>query len=190
MASLAAKQYRADSIVESYRANGCNLRDTINHFKKRRVNHNTIRRAIKRFEETGNSKFKQITGRPISASTPELCDKVDKELNKDHQLSLRVLAQRTNTSARTIGRVKKKLGYRSCKAISAPKTTPDQDSRTIRGATKNYKNLVPSGGSKILIMDDETYVPIVPTQVSGVKWYSKKPGQEIPDDTNHLIQSI
>lgn len=63
----------------------------------------------------------------------------------------------------------------------APKMIKNQPKRIIKGATKIYKQLVPSGGEKVIVMDDETYVPADPSQIPGKHYYSIKPNQNLPD---------
>lgn len=182
MASLAKKQYRSDAIADFYRRADGDLSATIEHFKKENVSHMTVRRAIKRLVETGSSQFKPITGRPKSETTTKATKMIDKDLQKNPKLSNRQLARMHNTSDATVRRIKKDLGYKSYKAQPAPKIVKDQGPRIVTGATRIYKKLVPSGGEKILVIDDETYVPIDPTQIPGDKYFSEKAGSPVSDD--------
>jgi len=181
MARVSQLQYRADMVVEFYKAHGCDSSLTCAHFQSQAIPRSTIYRIIKRYKETGECKFRAITGRPRSKTTPQLCDKIDKALGAKPTASVRELAAKFNVSPTTVTRVKKQIGYRSFRARPAPKLINNQEQRIISGSTKIYKQLVPSGGSKVLVIDDETYVPQDPEQVPGLHFYSQKNGSPVDD---------
>lgn len=189
MAELQFKQYRANSIADFYRSSGGDLKSTVDHLKKQSVSHMTIRRVVKRIVETGSTDFKPITGRPKSPLVKSATKKIDKTLTRDPVRSGRDLARQNNISEKSVRRIKSELGFKSFKAQPAPKLIKDQAQRIVSGATKIYKKLVPSGGNKILVIDDETYVPVDPTQVPGQHFYSQRQNQLVPDEAKFKFKT-
>lgn len=47
--------------------------------------------------------------------------------------------------------------------------------------TKIYQKLVPSGGNKVLVIDEETYCPVNPIQIPTWRFYSQKQGPAVAD---------
>lgn len=180
MSQLKIKQYRAHCIVEFYRANSCDLKATLDHFKSDNVHPTTVRRAVKRYQQTGSTKFKPITGRPRTASTKEKVKLVDHYLKRDPDMATRKLAHKCSLFKSTADRIKHELGWKSYTKQQAPKMINDQGERIVRGATKIYKQIVPSGGSKIIVMDDETYVALDSDNIHGKSYYSQRPAFDTP----------
>lgn len=181
MASLAKKQYRAEEIVRFFLAHECNRRVTLDHFKQQKINHMTIRRAIDRYETTGSSNFRPITGRPTAQTTMTATGVIRRLCNKDPSISVRSLATKANISRATCARVKRDLGGKTYKQKVAPKMIKDQEKRIISGARDIYKQIVPSGGGKILVADDESYIPLDPSQVPGPSFYTEFEGRPVDD---------
>lgn len=182
MNTLNKCQIRSDMIVQFYCDHDCDTNSTVKHFRAQNIHRSTIYRAIKRFRDSGSSKFRPITGRPRSVSTKTTTNKIDKRLTRRPETSVSKLALIGKCSKSTALRIKNRLGFKSYTAQPAPKMIAHQEERIKTGATKIYKKLVPSGGGKILIMDDETYVPIDPGQIPGKHFYSQKDGLSVPDE--------
>lgn len=180
MARVAELQFRANSIVDFYRKHDNNKAMTAAHFSMQNIDRSVIYRVIKRFEERGTTTFAKKTGRPRTETTPQLIKKIDKTLERDPNISIRNLASSMKVSRCTAQRAKVEAGWKSRRCLNAPNTTPEQEKRIVTGATRIYKKLTPSGGGKILIMDDESYFPADPNQVAGPKNFSFKPGFEVP----------
>lgn len=167
-------KYRTKVIIKFYCDNAKDKALTVRHFSEQSMDRSVIYRIINRFEERGTIDFRPKTGRPRTQVTENLLKKVDRTLQRDPGLSIRALAKKLNISKTSATRAKKEAGYASFKCISAPKTSPEQEKRIITGASRLYKKLVPSGGAKIIVMDDESYFPCDPKQVTGPKFYSEK----------------
>lgn len=179
MASLAQKQFRAQEIVNFFLAHSSDKKVTIDHFKEQNYNIKTIRRAIERYQATGTSNFKPITGRPVTQATKNAKRVILREYKDNPIISVRSLATKAKVSKSTCANIKKDLGGKTYKQKLAPKMINNQEERIIRGARQIYKSLVPSGGSKILIEDDESYIPLDPMQVPGNNYYTEFEGQPV-----------
>jgi hypothetical protein len=78
-------------------------------------------------------------------------------------MSIRLATKRLNLSKTTLQRLKaKKLGIKEFIKQKAPKYIKDQKSRAKTGCRKIYEKAI----RKILIIDDEIYVPIDPSDVN------------------------
>lgn len=158
MATLAEKQFRANIIVDFYCAHNYDKALTWNHFKVQKFPRSTVYRVISDYDKSNSSKFKQITGRPTTKLTKSVISKIDKQLEENPEISVRQLANKFKISPSSAQIAKKRIGYKSYVQQPAPKLVKNQSERIIKGATKIYKQLIPSGGSKIIVMDDETYM--------------------------------
>lgn len=133
----------------------------------------------------GSANFKLITGRPIEDSTKTATKVIDKTLKAKPDISDKELARQTNKSPKTVKKFKGNLGWNTRVKPKALKMIKDQEKRICKGAAKIYKQIVLSKGAKILIMDDETYVPLDPTQVPGKHFYSLK--HDVPIDPRFVF---
>ncbi|KAF2903524.1 hypothetical protein ILUMI_02662 [Ignelater luminosus] len=92
MSTLNEKQFRATTIVNFYRENNEDLSRTLKHFKNQNYSESTIRRAVKRYTQTGSSKFKTISGRKADVMTHEKIKRMTKAFEKDPETSMREMA--------------------------------------------------------------------------------------------------
>lgn len=180
MASLANHQYRADTIAHYYRAHGCDRLGTVKHFIEQKVPRATIYRAIKTIEMNGNCKFRPISGRPKTKTVERAKKVIDRKLERKPDTSVRELARISQVSVGTAFNLKKELHYNCYTKQPTSKTTVNQEERIKRGARKLYEKLIPSGGEKIVVMDDETYVFQDPSEIPGKQFYNEKPGRPVP----------
>lgn len=175
---------RARSIIEFYERHSQNRLDTLYHFRQQKVPDRTIRNVLKRYIEDGQVGFKQLPGQQPTVNTPRLQKKVLKKARQDRSKSDRVSSRELGLTLSTYRRVKKAAGIRSRKKRRSPKYNPGQIDRCIKGAAKLYKDSIPSGRNFFFVLDDETYVPLDPTQVAGDKYYLSDDEQETPvEDT-------
>jgi len=99
--------------------------------------------------------------------------------NKD-RISVRTAGAKLGLSKSYVGEIKtKELHINSYKKRLAPKYVKDQVQRVKSGAKYLYRRIIPSGGEKTLVMDDETYIPEDPQQVRGEEYYHCSCKQEI-----------
>lgn len=62
----------------------------------------------------------------------------------------------------------------------------DQAQRCKTNAWKLYNRIVSGGVKKIVVIDDETYVPLDPSQIPGTQYYNEVEGQTL--DITHKLK--
>lgn len=111
-------------------------------------------------------------------------DKVDKFYKDNPESSVRNTALKLRIPSSSVQYIKtKKLGIKSYVKEAVPKYTGDQALRAKRSCRKLYRNILPASGEKLLIIDDETYVPIDPTQIPGKRYFHARSKKEVSDNT-------
>ncbi|KAF2902624.1 hypothetical protein ILUMI_03558 [Ignelater luminosus] len=179
MSTLNEKQFRATKIINFYRQNNEDLPRTLKHFKNQNYSESTIRRAVKRYTQTGSSKFKTIPGRKADVMTNEKIKRMTKAFEKNPETSVREMAAKLSVAPSTLQYWKLKEGVIGRKKKTAPKYTEDQEVRVQKGAGKLYKKLIPSGGA--IVIDDETFVPVDPSQVPGNRFINYRDISHVKD---------
>jgi transposase len=135
---------------------------TVRHFVEEGKSKSTIYTILKRYEETGQVKFKLIPGRPPIESSPKKVKKVEKVFTKSPSVSVRAAARKLNFKRSTVSDIKvHKLGITARTKIKAPKYVKDQEARAKTGCRK----ILEKCRKKVLVIDDETYVPFDPSQL-------------------------
>ena len=81
-------------------------------------------------------------------------------------------------SETSVRRTKSELGIKTRKKVPSPKFVKDQTDRIKTKAWKLYRRIV-SDESKIIVMDDETYVLCDPLQVPGNNFYNQVEGEPV-----------
>lgn len=156
--------------------------DTCRHFMKEGIWRLTIKRIIARYEKRGTVEYSHKSGRTPKISTKKTVAKVKKIFESDPNKSVRACAEKLQLTKSTVSDIKvKKLGVKARRKETVPKYSGDQESRAKSACRKLYRNRGLSTGAKILIMDDETYVPVDPDQVPGIQFYHSKDKSEVPD---------
>lgn len=173
-------QFRAQSIIDFFKANNENRTVTLNHFRSQNIPHRTINKVLKRYTDEHRVTYNSIPGRPATINTSAMQRKVLKKAKKDRSKSERVSACDLQISKSTYRRVKLKAGLKSRKKQKKPKYIKDQQERCKKGAAKLYRDSIPSGQNFFFIIDDETYVPMDPTQVPGDQYYMSDEEEETP----------
>ena len=152
------------------------------HFSKTGVSPKTVRNIVKRYTEEGRLTHNKKSGRIPKIGTPRVVDKVRKLFQNDPNISVRRAADKLGLPRSTVSDIKvKNLGYKAYKKEVAPKYNPDQERRAKRGCRKLYREKLLSGNGKIVVMDDETYCPVDPTQVPGSEYFHCRDKLEVPD---------
>ena len=142
------------------------------HFKSEGVPKSSFYRIIQRFMATGSGKPKSPPGRPPVIISPETIERVSRLFARNPCISEREAARRLNLTVSTLGYIKRvKLQLRSRKKIRAPMYVNGQAERAIANCKFLARKLYEKSG-RVLIMDDETYVPVDPTQIPGQGYYS------------------
>lgn len=170
-------------IVHFYETAGeRDCKNTKEHFAKEGVSASTTRNILDRYLKENRTVYRDRTGRPPTVATPKLEAKIRSIFTNDPGLSVRNAASRVGASKSTVGRLKLlKLGFRARKKKKAPKYKGDQAERAKKGCREIYRKILPSGESKILIIDDETYLHIDPQQNAGVSYYHESPDAPVSD---------
>lgn len=141
---------------------------TIDHFARLGKNRFVINRIITRCELTSDTKFKKLPGRRAVLSSKENVEKVEKLFNKTPTTTVRAAAEILNLSTSTVSHIKvHKLGIKGYVKQHAPKYQGTQEQRAKTGCRKIYKKSL----NKVLVIDDETYVHLDPSDVPGRKFY-------------------
>uniref|UniRef100_A0A158P562 Tc1-like transposase DDE domain-containing protein n=1 Tax=Tetranychus urticae TaxID=32264 RepID=A0A158P562_TETUR len=165
-------------VCQFYLKNEKNRQATVQHFINQGPSKQSLYRMIKRFDSSGSEEYFAISGRPRSARNPEKLRKIEKVVEKNPTISLRLGGEKLRISYGSFARGKKELGYKSYRRIKAPNYKKDQPDRCKKGARKIYEQML---ANKILIIDDETYVFSDPEQIPGRKFYSAKSRNSVDD---------
>jgi hypothetical protein len=139
----------------------------------------TIVRVIKRYEDNGTIEYSKNSGPKPSVLTPRNLNKIKSEFINKPSLSLRNCSAKLNISPRSVIRAKKKLNIKTFKKQKTPKYINDQENRAEQACKRLYRKVVPSGGNKFVIMDDETYVQCDSSQIPGSEFYNVVEGVQI-----------
>jgi transposase len=175
--NLIERQVIANRVVQYYRTRGRFKKNfTVKHFEDEGINRRTIYRIINRFESTGSSMFRPITGRKRSVSTPKNIKKVVKLLNFSNK-SIREVANKVMIPKSTVQRIKENYGIRTRRCRTVPKYTVDQQNRAKTNCRKIYRKSL----NKVLILDDETYVTADPKDMCRSMFYHFDHKCQVPD---------
>ena len=168
----------AKRIIDFYknRANR-NTSHTVRHFLAEGLLRNTIGGVIRRFNKTGRDRYLKIGGKARTVTTPEVTKKVSKLLiNK--RTSVRECALIAKISTKSVQNVKKWEGIKTYKCQTTPSYDNDQELR----AEKNSRNISKLATKKVIVMDDETYVPLDPKNIKLQKNFNCKDKKTVPNN--------
>jgi hypothetical protein len=155
---------------------------TCRHFMAEGVARTTIKDHITRYKERGTTSWKKQTGRPRTVATAKVVHAVDKLINKDPSISERTGAAKMGLTKTTYRRIKvEDLSIKTYKKEPAPKYKGDQQERAKSACRKIYRNQLLSDEPKVLIIDDETYVPMARDQVPGPEYYQCRTRESVSD---------
>lgn len=155
---------------------------TYGHFKAEGIPESTIRGMIDRYLERGTIDSKQKSGRPRTVATPKVVEAIGKMVKSDPNLSVCDGSAKLKISKSTFDHVKvHDLGIKAYRKESAPKYTGDQAGRAKTACRRIYRKRLLAEKPTILIMDDETYVPMDRDQVPGVEYYHCERKGDVPD---------
>ena len=168
----------AKRIIHFYknRAN-CNTSHTVRHFVAEGLLRNTIGGVIRRFNKTGRDGYLKCGGKARTVTTPEVTKKVC-ELLVNKRTSVRECAITSGISKTSVQNVKKWENIKTYKCQTTPSYENDQELR----AEKNSRKISKLATNKVIIMDDETYVPIDPKNINLQKFYNCKDKKTVPNN--------
>jgi len=152
------------------------------HFKSERYQHTTISRIIKRYEETGAVTTKSPPGRTPRSDQRKVFEAIENTYQSDPSISEREAAARHGVSPSWLHEIKvQKLGFKSYRKETTPRYKKNQEKTAKTNCRKIYRNRVLGEKPKIIIMDDETYVPVDAKNISGRQFYTCRNKSEVPD---------
>lgn len=154
-----------------------NKRKTVQHFREQGEKGNTIYSIIKRFEKTGSYEFRPKSGRKRRVSTPEMIRKVIKNMINTNR-SVRQTAKKLNINRGTVQVIKKREGIRTEKCKTVPKMTELQQ----KTAKTNSRKILQKSANKVLILDDETYIPVDPSDTKVSKHFNFIDKRSVPKE--------
>lgn len=163
------KEARAKRIIQFYIGQGCeSKKTTCEHFAAEGVPKSTLYGIIRRFEVTRLTEYKSLVGRPRSVATPQVVQKIKQVFTDRPNTSVRNLASKMKIARSTLSHIKiKTLHLRARTKKIVPRYINNQETRAKSGA----RFVCDKARRKILIIDDETYVPADPEDVPGRKFY-------------------
>src|SRR5262249_49165684 len=148
---------------------------TARHFGEEGKSERSIYRILARYEETKTANYKKIPGRDPKISSEQAKDDVQGLFERDPNTSVRNAATSLGMKKSTVSYIKvKKLGIKARTKKRVPKYTGNQEQRAKTGLRKIYEKCK----HKVLVIDDETYVPVDPKDVPGRHFFhSSDPSQ-------------
>lgn len=150
---------------------GCEI-TTRCHFLAEGICRNTINNILERYKVRGTVDYNKKPGRTCSKSTPAMVERVRKLFTNNPNQTVRPGAQKLDLKRSTLSDIKvHKLGIKAFRKETAPKYVNDQEHRAKVACRKIYRKRLLSHSRKVLLMDDETYVPVDPDQVPGMEFY-------------------
>ncbi|KAF2878969.1 hypothetical protein ILUMI_27199 [Ignelater luminosus] len=141
---------------------------TYDHFFAKAVPKSTIYDTIKRFEDNGNIEYKPLSGRPKTVATTQVIRKIKSAFEEKPGTSVRNLANKIKAARSTLSDIKIEQLYiitRTKKVVL--RYIQNQEARAKPGA----RFVCDKVRQKILVIDDQTYVPKYPEDVPKRKFY-------------------
>lgn len=173
----------AKRIVHFFENNGNHdLKITCRHFMAEGIARSTIKDIIRRYQQRGSIIWKAKLGRPAAVATPKVVNTISKLYHKDPTTSVRSGAAKVGLKKSTYDWIKvHKLGITARRKQTVPKYTGNQKERAKTACRKIYRKRLLSAKNKILVIDDETYVPAETDQVPGLEYYHCSDKSTVPD---------
>lgn len=181
---MKSKKYEEDAIriVNFFLLKNEDRKVTIKHFKDEGLNLRTIQRVLKRYVDTGKVIYSKNSGPKPSVLTNTQLNKIKTHYKRNPNTSVRLTSCKLNIPKSTISDAKKRLNIITRKKICGPKYVKNQKERAEKSLRRLYKISVPSGGGKFFVIDDETYCPVDPSQISGSEYYNVVDDCDISND--------
>ena len=149
---------------------------TVKHFQNEGKDKGSVYRIIRRYEATNIVGHRKSTGRTTTVGTPKMKQKISKLFLKHPSTSVSAAAKKLDINRSTLSHIKvRKLGIKAYTKKKAPKYVKDQEQRAKSGCRFVYKKTL----QKILIIDDETYLPWDPQDVPGKKFFHATDPNEV-----------
>lgn len=150
---------------------------TAHHFQLEGRHREVIYHIIKRYEERGTAQYQEHNTRRYTQEGLKKVGKVKKVFEQNPSISVRVAARKLNVPTSTVSYIKTKtLGIRCFSKKMVPKYVKDQEQRAKTRSRKDYD----STAGKVIIMDDETYLPFDPADRPGKQVFHATGPKEVP----------
>ena len=118
----------------------------------------TIEDTIRRFRETGTTKDRPRTGRPVTATTPTLVKRIRERIRSNPKRSLRKMAKEMNISERSVRRVvKTRMGLRPIKLQKTHALTDQMKATRLQRCRALLQRFTPADTSDILFTDEKLF---------------------------------
>ena len=180
-------QHLSGRVIDFWMDHGKDYKATFRHFDEEHKDRSNIRRIIKRFLKTGRKEPLKSTGRKPLGSCDENVQKVREFRRLNPDFSVRQTAEELGMTRRAVELCRKKSGIKSYRKRKSGSGTIEQRIRAqvnCRILSERFKEY------KMVLIDDETYVPLDPADIPCQEWVSVE-GQEelesLPDEI--LFQS-
>ena len=155
---------------------------TCHHLMAEGMQRRTISKILGRYEDRGTVNYLAIPGRPAKIATTNVIKQVQGLLTKTSDTSIRRGSQELKISKSTFHRIKgEKLGFNTYKKQSVPKYRGNQEARAKTACRKIYRQKLLSVPDRVLLIDDETYVPVDKTQLPGMEYFHCQCKSLVPD---------
>lgn len=173
----------AKNIVHFFENSGNRITSvTVRHFTAEGYSERTIRNILTRYQNEGRVTQKKRGGRPATVCTKKVERDAVKILDENPNISVRNAAQKLGIAKSTFSDLKtRKLNYKAKTAKTVPKYVGDQMTRAKKGCRKIYRKLLLKQKGSVIVMDDETYVPVDLNQIPGKKFYHENPNKPVAD---------
>ncbi|OXA48712.1 hypothetical protein Fcan01_16653 [Folsomia candida] len=175
--SLFERELLAKRVMEFY--NTTANRDskvTWNFFKQEGIPSSNVYSYIKKFKDSENVQFKKPAGRPAKLATTRVKNRIEKIFKTKPSTSVAVAARKVKISKSYLGEIKvHKLGIKARTKKPAPNYKPVQESRIKDCCQKLLKKM----RGKVVILDDETYVPVDPSNLPGRHFFHSSDPSEV-----------
>lgn len=120
--------------------------------------------------------FKKPAGRPAKLATTRVKNRIEKIFKTKPSTSVAVAARKVKISKSYLGEIKvHKLGIKARTKKPAPNYKPVQESRIKDCCQKLLKKM----RGKVVILDDETYVPVDPSNLPGRHFFHSSDPSEV-----------
>ncbi len=120
------------------------------------------------YKDSETVKFKKIPGRPSVITTPQKLKAIKKHFDTNPSSTIAAASEKLKIPNKLLAKVKvHKLGIVARVKKTVPKYVNDQENRVQKGCKKMYRKM----SSKVVVMDDETYVNLDPHDTPGRKFY-------------------
>lgn len=157
---------------------------TIKHFRLQGISKSTLQKIVGRYVSEGRVTHMKVGRKCAKKWTAKVIGMVRKKFERSPNISDREVARQLQMPVSSVNYIKVTiLGINAHKKVTAPKYEVGQEKRAKKGCRKLYRKLLLSGGEKIVVMDDETYVPADPGDITGSEYYHCANKDDIPVET-------